>query len=85
MATIVIEQADRELRVAADDFPIVIGGPEAHIAIPGAVDEAPRAFVGMEAGEPFLQPAAGVTGVFCNGNPLTTSQWLRNGDEVWSE
>jgi formylglycine-generating enzyme required for sulfatase activity len=82
MATIVIEQANRELRVAADDFPIVIGGPEAHIPIPGAVDEAPRAFVGMEASEPFLQPAAGVTGVFCNGNPLTTSQWLRNGDEV---
>ena len=82
MATVVIEQAGGELRVEADGFPVVIGGQDAHVPISGAVDGTPRAFVGVEGGEPFLQPATGVTGVFCNGNPLTTSQWLRDGDEV---
>jgi len=82
MATVIIEQAGGERRVEADELPVVIGGQAADIPVSGATDGAPLAFVGVEGGEPFLQPAAGVAGMFCNGNPLTTSQWLRDGDEV---
>ena len=80
-APFVIEQAGAERRVEASELPIVIGGSASDIPVSGA-DGGPLAFIGLEAGEPFVQPAPGATGVLCNGNPLTTSQWLRSGDQV---
>ena len=82
MATVIIEKAGGERRVEAGELPVVIGGQTADVPVSGTTEGAPRAFVGVEAGEPFLQPAPGVVDVFCNGNPLTTSQWLRDGDEI---
>jgi formylglycine-generating enzyme required for sulfatase activity len=80
-ASVVIEQAGEERRVSAADLPVVVGGAAADIPVTGA-EAAPLAFVGMEEGEPFLQPASPAAGVICNGNLLTTSQWLRSGDQV---
>jgi len=80
-ASVVIEQAGAQRRVSPSDLPVVIGGPVADIPVSGA-ESAPIAFIGLEESEAFVQPAPGATGVVCNGNPLTTSQWLRAGDEV---
>jgi len=82
MVTFILALEDGERRVEPGELPIVIGGNEGDIPLSGASGAAPLAFIGLEGDEPFLQPAAGATGVFCNGNPLTTSQWLRMGDEV---
>jgi formylglycine-generating enzyme required for sulfatase activity len=82
MSAIVVEQGGVERRMTADELPVILGGPEADIAASGVPTEAPQAFVGLAEGEPFLQPATDTSRVFCNGNPLQASQWLRDGDRV---
>jgi formylglycine-generating enzyme required for sulfatase activity len=62
------------------DFPLTVGGPEADIEIPGRPDIGPIAYLGIAESEIFLQPVAGGEAVFCNGNPVTTSLWLRHAD-----
>ena len=62
------------------DFPLTLGGPDADIEIPGRPLVRPIAHFGIAEDEFFLQPVPGEELVFCNGGPLTTSQWLRDGD-----
>lgn len=62
------------------DFPLTIGGPDADIEIPGRPVLGPIAHLGIAEREVFLQPIPGGEAVFCNGGPVTTSQWLRHGD-----
>ncbi|MGB5400526.1 MAG: FHA domain-containing protein, partial [Thermoanaerobaculia bacterium] len=62
------------------DFPLTIGGPDADIEIPGRPVLGPIAHLGIAELEVFLQPIPGGEAVFCNGGPVTTSQWLRHGD-----
>ena len=69
-------------RYDAGDFPLTIGGPDADIEIPGRPDSNPIAHLGIAENEVFLQPADGGETVFCNGGPVTTSQWLRHGDTL---
>jgi len=64
----------------AGDFPLMVGGPGADIEFPGRSVDGPLAHLGIAEGEIFLQPVPGIEAVFCNGAPVTTSQWLRNGD-----
>ena len=62
------------------DFPLKLGGPDADIEIPGQPSVHPIAHLGIAEDEFFLQPVPGGGPVFCNGGPVTTSQWLRDGD-----
>jgi formylglycine-generating enzyme required for sulfatase activity len=67
-------------RVEASEFPLALGGPDADIRLAGA--RAHVAYVGLSQGELFVQPAHADLPVLCNGTPLKTSQWLRDGDVV---
>jgi len=67
----------RERRLGAADFPVPLGGPGS--AVPVAAAAGPLAWLGLEGGEMFVQPAPGA-GVFCNGTRLAASHWLRDAD-----
>jgi formylglycine-generating enzyme required for sulfatase activity len=72
-----VHDQGRERRLSASDFPVPLGGPGS--AVPVAAAAGPLAWLGLEGGEVFVQPAPGA-GVFCNGTRLAASHWLREGD-----
>ena len=39
-------------------------------------------FIGLSAGEPFVQPGPSGPGIRLNGRPVRESQWLQNGDRL---
>ncbi len=78
--TLELRTKDATRRFDLGDFPLMVGGPEADIEIPGRPVAGPIAHLGIAENEVFLQPIAGGEAVFCNGGPVTTSQWLRHGD-----
>ena len=67
-------------RVEASAFPIAVGGRDADIPVPGPETEEPLAHLGLSSDEVFVQTASGSVRV--NGTPVTTSQWLRDGDII---
>jgi len=82
---IYIEDERGSRRVEAADFPLPVGGPDkgdAGIQIPGGPSSQAEvlAYIGLAEGELFVQPGHAALSVLCNGTPLKTSQWLRNGD-----
>jgi hypothetical protein len=74
----------RRRLVEPAEFPLAVGGPTAAVPVPGTSE--PLAFLGLERGEVFVQPAGGSPSVelTCNGVPLRASRWLRDGDEIVS-
>ncbi len=54
-----------------------LGGPGS--AVPVVAAAGPLAWLGLEGGEVFVQPAPGAR-VDCNGGRLSASHWLRDGD-----
>jgi formylglycine-generating enzyme required for sulfatase activity len=78
---IYIEDGDEPRRLRDPEFPLALGGVDADIPIPGESSAEPLAFVGMADEQLFVQ-ANGTTSVACNGTPVTTSQWLHDGDVV---
>jgi len=76
-----LEQGDGRRALEARDFPIIVGGPSAHIDLADNGDRA-AAVIGLDAGDLFVQPGDAGTPVTCNGAPLTASHWLRDGDVV---
>jgi formylglycine-generating enzyme required for sulfatase activity len=72
-----ILEGERERRYAAGDFPVPLGGPGS--PVPVAAAPGPLAWLGLEGGDVFVQPAAGAS-VLCNGARLAASHWLRDGD-----
>jgi formylglycine-generating enzyme required for sulfatase activity len=72
-----VEAGTASRRFGASRFPLSIGGPDADI---GPAAGAPLAYLGLEGGELFVQPAGGRVSV--NGTLVATSHWLRNGDRV---
>jgi formylglycine-generating enzyme required for sulfatase activity len=77
-----VEAGSASRRFGASRFPLSIGGPDADIGPPAGADAAPAplAYLGLEGGELFVQPASGRVSV--NGTPVSTSHWLRHGDRV---
>jgi formylglycine-generating enzyme required for sulfatase activity len=59
---------------------LTLGGPDSDIEIPGSPQVDPIAHLGIAENEFFLQPVPGGELVICNGGPVTTSQWLHDGD-----
>ena len=65
----------------SDDFPLRIGsGEAANIQLPGLTSGETLAFLGMESGELFVQPAQAGIPLLLNEKPITESAWLRDGD-----
>jgi formylglycine-generating enzyme required for sulfatase activity len=77
VTTLRIHDQERERRLGAADFPVPLGGPGSAVAVAAAAG--PLAWLGLEGGEIFVQPAPGA-GVFCNGTRLAASHWLRDAD-----
>ena len=79
-----IREADgTRRRIETSAFPLAIGGPNADIAIavPGVDAREPLARLALSDGEVFVQPNMSNRGrVVCNGEPVASSQWLRDGD-----
>ena len=67
----------RERSLGAADFPVPVGGPGS--PVPVAAAAGPLAWLGLEGGEIFVQPAPGAS-VACNGTRLAASHWLRDKD-----
>ena len=76
------EAGGGERHLEAGDFPLALGGREAGVNLLGVHDQEPAAWLGMEEGELYLQPAGNDRQVLCSGTPVTASQWLRDGDVV---
>ncbi|MGH9463162.1 MAG: hypothetical protein ACRD1X_18290, partial [Vicinamibacteria bacterium] len=82
-----IEDGTGSRRVESVDFPLTVRDSttgairlEASSAVPPSSPSPARAFIGLSEGDLFVQPAEASLPVLCNGTPLKTSQWLRDGD-----
>jgi formylglycine-generating enzyme required for sulfatase activity len=65
------------------DLPLKIGtGPSATLRLPGPVSELEYALVGVLDGRPFLQLTSPAVPVLLNGDPVTGTRWLADGDEI---
>ncbi|MEQ1801997.1 MAG: PEGA domain-containing protein [Gammaproteobacteria bacterium] len=65
------------------DLPLRIGtGPAAALRVPGPVSDAGYALVGVLDGRPFLQVTGTATPVLVNGEAVTGTRWLADGDEI---
>ena len=70
-------------RIETSAFPLAVGGTNADIAVPGPNVPEPLAHLALSDGEVFVQPSMPNRGrVLCNGEPVASSQWLRDGDVV---
>ena len=79
-ASLRIENAGSSRRLSLQDLPLALGGPESDIPLSGIDAPEPIAYLGLSEGELFVQPGSGSARPACNGAPLSTSQWLREGD-----
>ena len=68
-----------ERGLTASDFPLSIGGTGADVVVPAA-SPGPLAWVGLQDGQLFLQPAHEAASVLHNGSHIAGSTWLRGGD-----
>lgn len=78
---LVIHDPLGERSLAATDFPLGVGGPGQTIALAG-LPAAPAAWIALHDGQLFLQPTEGGAPLRLNGNPVTRSNWLRDGDVI---
>jgi len=79
---LIIEDAGGSREVAHDAFPLSVGGPGAVVSLPGMLAGEPVAWIGRQEGELFLQAGESGAEISCNGEPVTTSQCLRDGDRL---
>lgn len=80
--TIRIEDSAGSRLLSPEGFPLSIGGVDADLALPGVQSGEAVAWLGLSDGDLFVQASTQGPTPTCNGVPVTTSQWLRNGDEV---
>ncbi len=64
------------------DFPLVIGGNNADIPVPGVPAEVPLAVLGVADEIPFIQPGPHRYPILLNGLRLEDSQWLHHEDNL---
>ncbi len=82
MTTYSIVDSRGSRQLTEKDFPLTAGGTESDIQIEGASDQQPQAYLGLDEGDLFVQPADETTSVLCNGTRLESSHWLRDGDRL---
>ena len=68
------------LPLAAEDFPLTIGGASARLVVPGVPDAEIIAVLGLEADGPYVQPVGASGALRAHGAPLAESIWLGDGD-----
>ena len=77
-----VRDVEGERRVDAGQLPLRVGtGSDCHIRLPGP-GGAPVALLDLLDGEPFVQPVGRGESLTLNGDALTTSRRLADGDEM---
>jgi formylglycine-generating enzyme required for sulfatase activity len=76
---LIVREPLGERALAADEFPLSIGGPGAVVIVP-APAAGPLAWIGLQDGQLFVQPAHEADDVLLNGARIAGSTWLRGGD-----
>ena len=80
---VTIRDAGGRRSASEADLPLRIGtGPGAALRLPGPVSDLSYALVGVLDGRPFLQLTATATPVLVNGEVLTGTRWLADGDDI---
>ena len=76
-----IYQHDEVREFKEADLPLIIGsGAEAHIRLPAGNTVA--AYIADSRGHLFLQPADNAATIYHNNNHVSTSVWIKSGDQV---
>jgi formylglycine-generating enzyme required for sulfatase activity len=79
----VIDDVRGERRLDDQALPLCLGGAEAcDIVMPGVPADQQLAFVALEDGHAYIQPAADGLLLYHNHEQLNGSRWLKSGDEV---
>jgi len=79
---LVVRDVEGERQVGSDQLPLKVGtGSDCHIRLPGP-GGAPVALFDLLDGEPFVQPVGRGESLTLNGDALTTSRRLADGDEL---
>jgi len=76
---LVLREPLGERSFAAGDLPVSIGGTGSDVVVP-ARSTGPIAWLALQDGQLFVQPASDEASVLHNGSRITGSTWLRNGD-----
>ena len=76
---LVLREPLGERAFAAGDLPVSIGGAGSDVVVP-ARSTGPIAWLALQDGQLFVQPASDEASVLHNGSRITGSTWLRNGD-----
>ncbi len=79
---VVIEGLDGIRTISDNDFPLSIGGPGSDIRVPGVPVDETAAFIAIDDGALFVQPAHSDCHVMMSGIPITTSTWFHPGDRL---
>jgi hypothetical protein len=77
---ILVRSAQGERRYQPGDYPLAVGGERSAIPLqsaPGVV-----AYIGLEQGHPFVQPADSAPPLWHNHERLAGSTWLKSGDQL---
>lgn len=78
-----VHDARGERRLEEHDLPLSIGGAEQDgIVLPGLPAAAVVAYIGLDEGHAFIQPAQTDLQLFHNHEHLAASRWLKSGDVV---
>lgn len=79
---LILRDVEGQRRLDADALPLRIGtGPDSGLRLPGP-GGGPVVLLDILDGEPFVQPVGRDESVTLNGEPLTASRRLRDGDEL---
>lgn len=82
VAALVLKDAEEERRIGLDRLPLRLGtAVDCQVRLPGPGNAA-FALIDELDGEPFVQPVGRPGAVQLNGEPLTTSRRLKEGDEL---
>ena len=76
---LVLHEPLGERAFATGDFPVSIGGVGSDVVVP-ARSAGPIAWIALQDGQLFVQPASEESSVLHNGSRIAGSTWLRNGD-----
>ncbi|HXV77159.1 MAG TPA: PEGA domain-containing protein [Candidatus Polarisedimenticolaceae bacterium] len=77
-----IEAAGVRRTVGPEAFPLSCGATECDLALDVVGAGGPVAWLGQTDGELFVEVARDDVPISCNGVPVTSSQWLRDGDRL---
>lgn len=78
-----IDAAAGEQRAGVSDFPLSVGGSaQCAVVLPGVPADAVLAWIALAEGHAYIQPADDTVELFHNHERVSSSSWLKSGDQV---